>query len=776
MEAKSIPLPDLDTVVWTQRPVVIAFDSDSKSNPSVRAAQSKLAKELTARGAQVRVLKLPPDADGGKVGLDDYLLSHRQEAFQALVEATPLWGSPEKSGRSGESDEASEDERGSQADRLVRLVAAEGAELFHDQIDDTFAAMPLGGHREIWPCRGKQLKRWLAGRLWHAEGRAAGSEALAAALNVIEAQARWEGEERELHNRVALYQGAIWYDLADRDWRAIRVTPSGWDIIVDPPILFRRYSHQRPQPTPVRGGGLHELRRFVNLRDDAHVLLCQVYLVCCFVPGISHPIPDVHGGQGAAKTTFLRVLRRLGDPSVLEVLSLPHDHDQLVQQLAHNWMPCYDNVTHLPDWASDALCRAATGAGIAKRELYTNDDDVIYQYRRCPGINGINTSAQKPDLLDRCLLFELEGIPRSQRRPEEEFWTDFEEARPRLLGAIFDVLSQAMALRNSIRLPGLPRMADFAVWGCAVAQALGCRQEDFLAAYDRNMEIRNDEALQASPVAMAVVALMEARDQWEGTASQLLAELDPLAVQQRVNINARGWPKAPHALTRAMNKVRPNLAAAGIGVQSDKDGNGRWVRIHRTTGDGVSTVTSVTEAPGPRSDASERDAIAGRPAKASAEASGDCAPADAEDDSNDAMDAHDAFSRPLAEGRPATGRPKPDRPCFACRGGRFWLDSYAIWKCGTCHPPANPNAVQKWFELDDGADEQQLGGQIVMRNALHPDQMPPDDRLREVASLLAAGFLRHWAARAVDGGEKGLDVLRTSSEVCPKPTSEGESL
>ena len=63
-----------------------------------------------------------------------------------------------------------------------------------------------------------------------------------------------------------------------------------------------------------------------------------------------------------------------------------------------------------------------------------------------------------------------------------------------------------------------------------------------------------------------------------------------------------------------------------------------------------------------------------------------------------------------------------------------------------------------------------------MRNALHPDQMPADDRLREVASLLAAGFLRHWAARAVDGGEKGLDVLRTSSEVCDEPQSEGESL
>ena len=60
--------------------------------------------------------------------------------------------------------------------------------------------------------------------------------------------------------------------------------------------------------------------------------------------------------------------------------------------------------------------------------------------------------------------------------------------------------------------------------------------------------------------------------------------------------------------------------------------------------------------------------------------------------------------------------------------------------------------------------------------ALSPHLLSADARLQEVASLLAAGFLRHWRRRAPDFGEKDLDVLRTSSEVCPKPQSEGESL
>jgi hypothetical protein len=54
-----------------------------------------------------------------------------------------------------------------------------------------------------------------------------------------------------------------------------------------------------------------------------------------------------------------------------------------------------------------------------------------------------------------------------------------------------------------------------------------------------------------------------------------------------------------------------------------------------------------------------------------------------------------------------------------------------------------------------------------------PGRMSADERLREVISLLAAGFLR---SRAVDAGEKDLDVLRTPSDVCPEPRSEGESL
>ena len=97
----SVPLPDFSAVAWRDRSVVIAFDSDSLTKPSVRKAQSALAQELSARGAQVRLLQLPPGPDGEKVGLDDYLLSHSKEGFDAIVETSPFWQSPIEAGIKG---------------------------------------------------------------------------------------------------------------------------------------------------------------------------------------------------------------------------------------------------------------------------------------------------------------------------------------------------------------------------------------------------------------------------------------------------------------------------------------------------------------------------------------------------------------------------------------------------------------------------------------------------------------------------------------------------
>jgi len=82
--ARSIPLPDLCNIVWVDREVTIAYDSDVVTNEKVREAEEALTKELTTRGAKVRRVRFPSGPNDEKVGIDDYLLTHTKDDFSQL--------------------------------------------------------------------------------------------------------------------------------------------------------------------------------------------------------------------------------------------------------------------------------------------------------------------------------------------------------------------------------------------------------------------------------------------------------------------------------------------------------------------------------------------------------------------------------------------------------------------------------------------------------------------------------------------------------------------
>ncbi len=492
--------------------------------------------------------------------------------------------------------------RKSQADRLVELVWEEDVTLFHDEYGEPYARLPISGHWEIHRVRSKSFRRWLCTLLWNEERKAANTNAIASALSVIEGKACFEEPMIPLANRVAMQGDALWYDLSNPSREAVRMTGEGWEVVTKaPPILFRRYAHQMPQVTPVKGGNVRLLLPFLNLAEPRYSELFLVYLVSCFLPGIPHPVPLLYGPQGAAKTTIARMLRCLVDPSSMGTLSFPTTLTELAQQLSHHWFAFFDNVTGFPGWASDALCRAVTGDGFSKRELYSDDEDVIYSFRRCIGMNGINLAARKPDLLDRSMIFRLERIPKEARKSEERLWQAFEEARPAILGGIFDTLSIAMRIRPEVRLAETPRMADFAHWGAAIAQALGSSQELFLAAYFENIGQQHEEAVNENVVAAALLSFMVGKNEWEGSASELLDGLCGVAEAEKIDTHSKGWPKAPNSLSRRLNEVRTNLAEVGIVVEITP-GRRRRVRIMKTVSaadddDGISGASTSSSLP-----------------------------------------------------------------------------------------------------------------------------------------------------------------------------------
>jgi hypothetical protein len=139
-----------------------------------------------------------------------------------------------------------------QADILVSLAA--DADLFHAADATSYADLEINGHRESWPIRSKGFKRWLARQFFETTGGAPNSDALQSAFNVIEAKAYFDAPERAVHIRVAGLEGRLYLDLGDESWRAVEIDATGWRVIDNPPVRFRRAAGMKPLPIPVLSG------------------------------------------------------------------------------------------------------------------------------------------------------------------------------------------------------------------------------------------------------------------------------------------------------------------------------------------------------------------------------------------------------------------------------------------------------------------------------------------------------------------------------------------
>jgi hypothetical protein len=93
-----------------------------------------------------------------------------------------------------------------------------------------------------------------------------------------------------------------------------------------------------------------------------------------------------------------------------------------------NALMCYDNVSFLPQWFSDALASLATGSGFGCRKFHCQDDEVIFGDARPIIINGIPDFAESPDLLDRAIKVTMRPI--AERRTDEEVRAAFEALGP----------------------------------------------------------------------------------------------------------------------------------------------------------------------------------------------------------------------------------------------------------------------------------------------------------------------------------------------------------
>ena len=373
--------------------------------------------------------------------------------------------------------------------------------------------------------------------------------------------------------------GSIYLDLGDKSWRAVRLTVDGWTVVDNPPVHFIHGPAISALPAPERGGSLDDLRTMINLAGDADFYRVVGWLIGALRPRGPYPVLAFVAEQGSGKSASARFLRSLVDPSAMPLRGMPRDEHDLVIAARANHVIALDNISNLPQWLSDALCRTATGGGWSTRRLYTDAEEEIFTQTRPVLITGIEDYVSNADLLERSMLMNLPTISPQLRRQEKDLEHDFERLQPFVLGALLDAVCAALRNLNDVDTSQLPRMADFAAWVIAAGPALGWPHGAFLDAYTAGASEAQDVILEASSVGEPLRDMAEALGAWEGTSTDLLA-----ALSERVSEDTRrskAWPKTARAMSAAVKRLAPTLRAVGLEIDYARGKDLKRLRLIR---------------------------------------------------------------------------------------------------------------------------------------------------------------------------------------------------
>lgn len=406
----------------------------------------------------------------------------------------------------------------------------------------------------------------------------------------------------EVKYRIASRDKSVIYDL--QNGKCVVVNEKGWRIVDNIYPMFLKGADEIEQVMPIHGSGkkgFDRIDRYLNLSPEEKFLL-KVYLVTCFNPDITFPSVSINGTNGSGKSTLSRIIKKIIDPSSNELETLPDTIDDLRVRLNQDYYLAFDNLSSISKKQSDFLCAAITGVTSSNRMKYTDNTINSVYIKRGMCLNGISPFVQKADLAERVLFFTAKLIKDTSRISDMTFWKDFSADLPYILGGIFDLYSKAMKILPTVKLQKLQRLADFHLFGYAVAEAmktgLGKKFNEVLEDNKtRQMEITCQNAMIISLVE-DFLKNEEDEGYWKGTMSLLYKSLKDFMSQQNMTeeiYNPRTYPKEANHLSRALHQYEAAFASKGIHFQSKKNSKGN-MEIEITTDwlkDDIGTIKRV---------------------------------------------------------------------------------------------------------------------------------------------------------------------------------------
>lgn len=548
-----VSLPSIEDVVATVEAAVtvVADDIETGLSEPVIAALARLKVERPPTFMRLRAAL--------RTANDDIRLPQLDSMVAALAPETP----------------DGEDGEGGTVEKIVGMVQALG-ELFTGTDDEPYVRILRDGHHEVWALASGGFREWVAFNYYADNGRAPRAAQLADAFATLAGFARHEGETHEVHLRVAVDPaGGYLLDVGDDEWRVIRCTAAGWQVLDDSPIRFRRTKGTRPLPVPDSSGSRADLFALVNVADIDELLVVTALLEC-FRPDTAYPVIEWSGEQGSGKSTSAANCRSLVDPKDVLLRANPKSVEDVFVGARNNHVVNYNNLSHLSGELQDALCTLSTGGGHAGRRLYTNDDEAVYDAKRPVFMNGITTLATQADLLSRVVRIECPPLG-GDRVSDTDLATIMEKRGPRALGYLLNTFCHALAQLPTIELRNPPRLMDFARLGEAIAQSEGEAPGHFSTLYGRALEIAAVQSIESTPAIETLVGYVRENTPVMETVGDLLQLLEQHAGGSRRDT---AWPKTAKGLSDALRRAAPALRLMGVEVTFGAKGNaGRSVTV-----------------------------------------------------------------------------------------------------------------------------------------------------------------------------------------------------
>ncbi|MBF0496271.1 MAG: toprim domain-containing protein [Deltaproteobacteria bacterium] len=459
----------------------------------------------------------------------------------------------------------SEKKKKGQADQLIDLFFDSGGTLFHDSEKNGYATLKIKAHFENYPLRSRHIKLFLSKAFRSELKKTPNSQAVKDAIDALDAMAVYDFTQCSTYVRVGGSERDVLYiDLGGADWRVVKITIDGYDVISDCPIKFIRPSGLLELPEPVPGGSLHDLRPQTNIRSEKDWILFLACLIDTLRMNGPKMILILQGGKGSGKTTASWSFRGVIDPNVAMLRVTPRDERDLVIAGQNSLICCFDNCSGIQVWLSDGFCRLSTGAGLSTRRLYTDNEEMLFSLRKMVLLNGIDQIATRGDLADRAIVITLPSLTEANYRPDDTIKSEFQAILPGVLGSLFTVVSHAMKNLPTTTLSHCPRMSDFAHFIVASESAGLWQPGQFLEVYLENRDEATTATIESDVVAQALLKLVSKESDWVGTTADLLSRLDDDQFCPEPTRRSKSWPRTPEGLSNRISRCSTELSRCGV--------------------------------------------------------------------------------------------------------------------------------------------------------------------------------------------------------------------